>query len=91
MVYKEKVSTRFRSKVSGKAVYSNPRLIDNDGYYETSANPSDYFMQSDDFKFKNQDLVVTETKGEWQRVKVIKHNPSKSDLKELNKKLKTFI
>lgn len=69
--------------------YSNMRLVDSDGEY--SANPSDYFMQNDNFVFKNLALAVTERKGEWSRTKIVKENPTKKDLINWNKRLKDFI
>lgn len=70
--------------------YSNLRLVDFEGR-EYSANPSDYFMQGDDFVFKDNALAVTERKGEWFRTKIVKKNPTKKDLITWNKKLKEFI
>lgn len=69
--------------------YSNLRLIDRHGDY--SANPADYFMKNNSYVFKGLDLAVTEHKGEWNRVKIVKEEPKKSDLIKWNKKLKEFL
>jgi hypothetical protein len=91
MAYKIKTGKhKFKTEKESYSI-SEPRLEDYEGN-QYSANPSDYFMMTDDKKFEGNFLVVTETnKQGWKRSHIIKENPSKKDLIQLNKKTKHFI
>ena len=62
-----------------------------DGCEVYSANPSDYFLMDDTYVFNGLGLGVKEHNKGWIRNIVIKDNPTKKDLIDLNKELKQHI
>ena len=76
-----------------KTTASNPVLVTLEpNYGEYSANPADYFMQQDDFIFKDNWLGVKLTTSDgWTKNALIKANPTKADLKNWQTVVKTYL